>query len=63
MTSTANVIQGDEKTLFIRVHKELCKCGCPPRELRMFEAHRNDDLDDLIDVSQEFLSAFGYWYE
>jgi len=61
MDSIATIIQGDEQKLFKRVHNELCKCGCPPKALREFEKHKDDELEEMIGVSCEFLSAMNYW--
>lgn len=61
MDAISAVIQGDEQKLFARVHNELCKCGCPPKVIRLFETHKNDPLEEMIEVSCEFLSEIGYW--
>jgi hypothetical protein len=61
MKSIPDIIQGDEETLFNRVYSSLEHLGCSRKGLKEFEGHRNDDVEEMIDVSCDFLSACGCW--
>jgi hypothetical protein len=61
MNSVDSVIQGNESSLFDRVYEELKKCNASQKTLSDYESHRNDPLEELIEVSYEFLLSLGCW--
>jgi hypothetical protein len=61
MNSVDSVIQGNESSLFDRVYEELKKCNASKKTLADYESHRNDPLEELIEVSYEFLLSLGCW--
>jgi len=65
MNSISTVLQGNEQTLFSRVLNQLQLSGCSRRYIQLFEAHKDDyqkgRIDELIELSEGYLEALGYW--
>jgi hypothetical protein len=61
MNSVDSVIQGNESSLFDRVYEELEKCNASKKTLADYESHRNDPLEELIEISYALLLELGCW--
>jgi hypothetical protein len=59
MKPIQEIIQGAENTLFDRVSMFLQSQGLSKRFLDGWESHRQDNLDDLLDASYNYLEAVG----
>lgn len=61
MNSVDSIIQGNESSLFERVYEELKRCDASKKTLADYEKHRNDPLEDLIEISYDLLLNLGCW--
>jgi hypothetical protein len=61
MNCIDSIIQGNESSLFSRVYEELRQCDASQKTLAEYEKHRNDPLEELIEVSYNLLLAIGCW--
>lgn len=61
MKPISEIIQGNEDTLFDRVLYHLRVAEISRRKIAEFEAHKNDSLEKLLDISYRFLLDAGYY--